>query len=70
MAHRVDPRALADLDDIWCYVAKQSGSIGAANRLIDSITVRFCLLANILIWAALGMTILVLARVVFPLANM
>jgi hypothetical protein len=27
MAHRVAPRAEADLDDIWLYVAKESGSM-------------------------------------------
>jgi plasmid stabilization system protein ParE len=27
MAHRLAPRAAADLDDIWYYVAKESGSI-------------------------------------------
>ena len=41
MAHRVAPRAEADLDDIWLYVAKESGSIEIANRLIDTITDRF-----------------------------
>jgi len=25
MAHRVAPQAAADLDDIWFYVAKESG---------------------------------------------
>jgi toxin ParE1/3/4 len=46
MAHRLAPRAAADLDDIWYYVAKESGSIETANRLIDSITDRFLLLAR------------------------
>jgi toxin ParE1/3/4 len=46
MAHRVSRRAEADLDDIWYYVAKESGSIEMGNRLIDSITNRFFLLAN------------------------
>jgi len=27
MAHRVAARAEADLDEIWLYVAKESGSI-------------------------------------------
>ena len=36
MVHCVAPRAEADLDDIWYYVAKESGSIEIANRLIDS----------------------------------
>ena len=46
MAHLVAPRAERDLDDIWYYVAKESGSIEIANRLIDSITDRFFLLAG------------------------
>jgi toxin ParE1/3/4 len=45
MAHRVSQRAEADLDEIWYYVAKESDSIEIANRLIDSITNRFFLLA-------------------------
>jgi toxin ParE1/3/4 len=48
MAHRVSPRAQADLDDIWFYAAKESGSIEIANRLIDTITNRFLLLAGFL----------------------
>jgi plasmid stabilization system protein ParE len=31
MAHRVAPRAEADLEDIWLYVAKESGSMGVAT---------------------------------------
>lgn len=46
MAHRLAPEAEAELDDIWYYVAKQSGSIEIADRLIDSITERFYLLAQ------------------------
>ena len=46
MAHRVASRAEADLDDIWFYVARESGSIEIANRLIDTITDRFFVLAN------------------------
>lgn len=46
MAHRVASRAEADLDDIWLYVAKESGSIEIANRLIDTITGRFFTLAS------------------------
>jgi toxin ParE1/3/4 len=44
--HRAARRAEADLDDIWYYVAKESGSIEIANRLIDSITSRFFRLAS------------------------
>jgi plasmid stabilization system protein ParE len=32
MAHGLAPRAERDLDDIWLYVAKESGSIEIANR--------------------------------------
>jgi toxin ParE1/3/4 len=46
MAHRVAARAEADLDDIWEYVAKESGGMEIANRLIDSITDRFFLLSS------------------------
>jgi plasmid stabilization system protein ParE len=44
MAHRLAPHAERDLDDIWLYVAKESGSIDIANRLIDTITERFLVL--------------------------
>jgi toxin ParE1/3/4 len=46
MAHRLAPHAERDLDDIWLYVAKESGSIDIANRLIDTITERFLVLAS------------------------
>jgi toxin ParE1/3/4 len=46
MAHRVAPSAECDLDDIWFYVAKESGNIEIANRLVDSITDRFFLLTS------------------------
>jgi toxin ParE1/3/4 len=41
MTHRVAPRAEVDLDEIWLYVAKESGSTEIANHLIDTITDRF-----------------------------
>lgn len=46
MAHRVTPRAEADLDDIWLYVSNDSGRMDVATRLIDSITDRFLFLAS------------------------
>ena len=46
MAHRLAPRAETDLDDIWYYVAKESGSIEIANRLIDTLTDRFFMLTG------------------------
>ena len=41
---RLSPQAEAELDDIWVYVARESGSIEIADRVIDSITERFWLL--------------------------
>jgi toxin ParE1/3/4 len=46
MAHRVAPEAQAELDNIWDYIAKESGSVDIADRLIDSISERFYLLAS------------------------
>lgn len=46
MAHRVAPHAEIELDNIWYYVAKESGSIEIADRLIDSLTERFYLLSR------------------------
>ena len=46
MAHRLAPEAETDLDDIWYYTATEGGSIEVADRLIDSITQRFFLLAT------------------------
>ncbi|MSO23622.1 MAG: type II toxin-antitoxin system RelE/ParE family toxin [Acidobacteria bacterium] len=46
MAHRLAPETEAGLDAIWYYTAKESGSIEITDRLIDSITARFLLLAT------------------------
>jgi toxin ParE1/3/4 len=46
MRHRRSPLADSDLDDIWYYVASESGSTDIADRLIDSITDPFVLLAS------------------------
>ena len=46
MAHVVSPQAESDLDEIWLYVARQSGSMEVASRLIDSITDRFLFLVR------------------------
>ena len=46
MAHRVAPQAESDLDGIWLYVARESGSMEIATRLIDSITGHFLTLAS------------------------
>jgi plasmid stabilization system protein ParE len=70
MAHRVAPQAEAELDDIWYYVAKESGSIAIADRLIDSITERFYLLACHPHIGGPAMRICVLACAVFRWASM
>jgi toxin ParE1/3/4 len=46
MAHIRSLQADSDLDSIWYYIASESGSVEIADRLIDSITERFLLLAN------------------------
>ncbi len=46
MGHVRSPQADSDLDSIWYYVASESGSADAADRLVDSITERFLLLAK------------------------
>ena len=46
MAHRLSPEAEADLDQIWDYITKESGSPAAAKRVVTSITDRFFLLAT------------------------
>jgi len=46
VGHRLAPEAEADLDEIWLYTARQSGSLETADRLIDSITQRFWILAQ------------------------
>jgi len=46
MAHRLAPEAAAELDDIWYYIAKESHSIEIADRVVNSITDRFFLLAT------------------------
>src|ERR1700722_6818737 len=46
MAHIRSLQADSDLDSIWYYIASESGRVEIADRLIDSITERFLLLAN------------------------
>jgi toxin ParE1/3/4 len=46
MRLRIAPQAEADLDSIWYYVATESASVEIADRLLDSLTSRFLLLAR------------------------
>ncbi len=46
MAHRLAPGAEVELDEIWFWTAKESGSIEIADRLIDSLTERFFMLGR------------------------
>jgi len=46
MDFRVAPQAESDLDEIWYFLATQTSNIDVADRVIDSITARFELLAR------------------------
>jgi toxin ParE1/3/4 len=46
MCIRVAPQARADLDAIWLYIARESGSRPAATRVITWITDKFRLFAR------------------------
>jgi toxin ParE1/3/4 len=46
MSHRIAPEAEADLDDIWCYIARKSGSLEIADRFAEFLSDRFYLLVN------------------------
>jgi toxin ParE1/3/4 len=43
---RLSPEAEAELDGIWVHVARESGSIDIATRVLESLTERFWLLAR------------------------
>jgi plasmid stabilization system protein ParE len=46
MPHRLTLRVTADLDEIWEYLIRQTGSEAIADRQIDAITNRIYLLSN------------------------
>jgi toxin ParE1/3/4 len=46
MGHLRTPQADSDLDEIWYYIATKRRSVEIADRLIDSVTDRFFLLAS------------------------
>ncbi len=46
MAFRLSPEAEVELDGIWLYIARRSGSIEIANRLIDAMVDRCWLLGQ------------------------
>ena len=46
MSHRLSPQAEAELDEIWWYIARESGNPDTARRVILSIAERFNLLAE------------------------
>jgi toxin ParE1/3/4 len=46
MAHVLSPEAEIELDDIWYYIARESGNPDIAERFIHSLTERFYLLAQ------------------------
>jgi hypothetical protein len=73
MAHRLAPGAEVELDEIWFWTAKESGSVDIADRLIDSsIPSRsdFLFLPAIRMWAARATTTCGRACGVFPSGGM
>jgi toxin ParE1/3/4 len=46
MRLRVAPQANGDLDEIWLYLARESGSPAIATRVVNAITDAFGLLAK------------------------
>lgn len=46
MDFRVAPQAESDLDEIWYFLATESRNVDVADRVVDSITARFALLAG------------------------
>lgn len=46
MAHRLSRRAQDDSDDTWLYLARESGSEAVTDRMVDTLTERFTLLAQ------------------------
>lgn len=46
MAHRLSTETEAELNDVWYYIASESGSMEIADRFIDSLTDRFYLIAK------------------------
>jgi len=46
MSYRLSSQAEAQLDDIWLYIARESGSVDTAIRIVQDIGDRFWLLAQ------------------------
>jgi len=46
MVHRLSPEAEAELDEIWWYIARESGNPEIARRFVASLAERFYLLAE------------------------
>ena len=46
MSYRLSPSAEAQLDDIWLYIARESGSVDTAIRIVQNIVDCFWLLAR------------------------
>ena len=46
MRLRIAQQARADLDEIWIYIAQESGAPSSATRIVESIVEKFRLLAQ------------------------
>jgi toxin ParE1/3/4 len=46
MSYRLSSQAEAQLDDIWLHIARESGDVNTAIRIVQDISDRFWLLAK------------------------
>lgn len=46
MSHQRAPQADSDLDDIWYYIAKESGSADIAERFVQMLTEHFYVISR------------------------
>ena len=46
MSYRLSPEAEEQLDDLWLYIARESGSVDTAIRVVRNISDHFWLLAK------------------------
>ena len=47
MSYRLSAQAEDQLDDIWLYIARESGSVDTAVRMVENINNRFWLLGEV-----------------------
>jgi len=70
MAYRLAPQVESELDEIWYYIARASGSVDIADRLVDFIESGSFFLPVIPTWDVAVNTISAPGCVAFLPANM